>query len=494
MRKLLLALPLSLLSVSLMSCTDMADGPSVEGDDPPLSSEADVRNPDKSPIPDDSKADEVYPAKFDIVADQSPVKSQGSRGVCSIFATTAQAENLYIKAGKRDADFSEQFLQWSVKRELGTFQNTSGSTGGDNLRSIVRYGTVDEAIWPYETQPWSVANDPACTAEATATQCHTNDEPPAAALQAERRKLPSSRWVNINSMKSHLVNKKTGLVVGFTFFYQSWNHRRSELPVNSDYWNQGYVTYPNAIDREKSLVKRAGHAVLVVGWDDNLEVGMRDQAGNPVLDAAGNPQKEKGFWLIKNSWGTTGFGISNPFGAGYGWLSMKYAREYGDAVIAEIPSLGSAAEVCDDTTNIDEDRDGKINCADSDCATHPSCSSTAVVKTYAASPALAIPDNKPAGISSKIAVTDVGTIGTAKLTVDISHSYRGDLKVVLTHDGLSPVVFNRTGGSADDLKASFDLPTLGGKALDGDWTLQVIDGASTDVGKLNSWQLDITTR
>ena len=464
MRKRLFALALSLLSVSLMSCTDMTDDPSGDSGAPPLSSEADVRNPDKSPIPDDSKADEVYPAKFDLVAEQSPVKNQGSRGVCSVFATTAQAENLYIKAGRRDADFSEQFLQWSVKREIGSFPDSSGSTGYDNMLSVVRFGTVDENIWPYQPRPWSVSNDPACTAETKATQCHTNGEPPAAALQAERHKVPSSRWVNINSMKSHLVNKKTSLVVSMTFFLQSWNHGNSTLPVNSEYWTQGYVTYPNAIDREKSLIKRAGHAVLIVGWDDNLEVAMRDEAGKPVLDAAGNPQKEKGFWLFKNSWGTTSFGVSNPFGAGYGWLSMKYTREYADAVIAELPSLGPAAEVCDDTTNLDEDSDGKINCADSDCATHPACSSTAVVKTYSASPALAIPDNRPAGITSKIAVSDVGTIGTAKLTVDISHSHRGDLKVVLTHDGLSPVVFNRTGGAADDLKASFDLPTLGGKA------------------------------
>ncbi len=494
MRKLLLGLPLSLLSFSLMSCADMTDEPSVETDDPPLAAEADVRNPDKSPIPDDSKADEIYPAKLDLSTDQSPVKSQGSRGVCSIFATTAQVENLYIKAGKRDADFSEQFLQWSVKNEVGTFRNTSGSTGGDNLRAVVQYGTVDEAIWPYETFAWSAANDAACTGgENLPTKCYTNGEPPATALQADRRKLPSSRWININSIKNHLVNKKTGVVVGMTFFYQSWNHRRSELPVNSDYWNKGYVTYPNATDKTKSLANRAGHAILIVGWDDNLEVAMRDEAGKPILDAQGNPKKEKGFWLFKNSWGTTGFGINHPAGPGYGWLSMKYVQEYGDGVIAEIPSLTPATEVCNDTTNLDEDRDGKINCADSDCATHPSCTA-ATVKTYSASPALAIPDNATAGISSKIAVSDTGTIGTAKLTVDITHTYRGDLKVVLTHAGVSPVVFNRTGGSADDLKASFDLPTLGGKALAGDWTLQVIDGASTDVGKLNSWKLEVTTR
>jgi hypothetical protein len=498
MKRILLGLSplaLSLVSLSLTgSCADLDNAPGSSDDDPPLSTEAEVRNPDKSPIPDDTKADEIFPATMDLSREQSPVKSQGSRGVCSIFATTAQAENLYKKAGMQNPDFSEQFLQWSVKNEVGAFRNTSGSTGGDNLRSIVRFGTIDEVKWPYETQPWNTTNDPECTGgENGPTRCWTNGEAPATALAAERRKLPSSRWINTASIKSHLINKKTGVVVGFTFFYQSWNHRRSELPTNSDYWNKGYVTYPNAADKEKSLVKRAGHAILIVGWDDNLEVAMRDGDGNPVLDAQGQPKKEKGFWLFKNSWGTTGFGINHPAGPGYGWLSMRYVQEFGDGVIAEIPSLGPTAEVCDDASRVDEDGDGKINCADSDCAAHPSCSS-ATVKTFSASPAAAIPDNNALGVTSTITVADAGVVGSAKLTVDITHTFRGDLKVTLSHAGVSPVVFNRTGGSADNLKASFDVPTFNGKTLSGPWTIKVSDAAASDVGKLNSWKLEVTTR
>jgi hypothetical protein len=497
MNKILLGLPLSLFATSLVACADTStddEGPSPYDDDSELVEEMAVRNPDRTPLPDDNKADVVYPPTYNMVADQSPVKSQGSRGVCSIFATTAQLENLYIKAGQANPDFSEQFLQWSVKNELGSFRNTSGSTGGDNLRSIVRFGTVDEAAWPYESAPWTSANDPQCEGEENLpTKCYTNGEPPASALAAPRRKLPSSRWINNNSIKAHLTSKKTGAVVGLTFFYQSWNHRKSELPINSEYWRKGYVTFPNAKDQQVSLVKRAGHAILIVGWDDNLEVVSRDEAGNPILDAAGNPKKEKGFWLIKNSWGTAGFGIESTNGPGYGWLSMKYVAQYGDVVVAEIPSLGNTAEVCDDAGRVDEDRDGKANCLDSDCATHPSCA-VAPVKTYTAAPAASIPDNRPAGITSTINVTDAGTVGSTKLTVDITHTYRGDLKLILSHAGAAPVVFNQTGGSADDLKASFDVAAMNGKALAGAWSLQVVDAASQDVGKLNSWKLEVTTR
>jgi C1A family cysteine protease len=44
-----------------------------------------------------------------------------------------------------------------------------------------------------------------------------------------------------------------------------------------------------------------GHAIVAVGYDDNLVIG-----------------KDKGALLIRNSWGT-GWGLS-----GYAWLNYKY--------------------------------------------------------------------------------------------------------------------------------------------------------------------------
>src|SRR5206468_1999852 len=82
-----------------------------------------------------------------------------------------------------------------------------------------------------------------------------------------------------------------------------------------------------------------GHAILIVGWDDDAEFPMRDEKGQPVLDAAGKARTEKGFYIFKNSWDTDSFGVDNPNGAGYGYLSYKYVAEYGSAVVAEIPTL-----------------------------------------------------------------------------------------------------------------------------------------------------------
>ena len=213
--------------------------------------------PGNDKLPSEGKADAVYPDKFsELVAVQSPVKSQGRRGVCSIFGAVALMEHLYLKEGTiPNVDFSEQFLQWSTKKEYGSFKHTSGSNASVNLGTIYKYGIVMEDQWPYETAQWNGTNDPDCDPpgdddDNLPTKCYTNGDPPAAAMAASRWHLPRGRWINSrgNSIKSHMYNKKQGVVVGMTFFYQSWNHRKSPLTTNQEYWRKGYVTYPNAKD------------------------------------------------------------------------------------------------------------------------------------------------------------------------------------------------------------------------------------------------------
>ena len=483
----------------MTACADESSLPTPYDDEFPVSEDnVNAGAPDNGSLPDDNKADAVYPAKFE-VGDQSPVKSQGSRGVCSIFASTALIENLYIKAGMpvAEADFSEQFLQWAAKNEQRSFTNTEGSNAEDNLETAVRFGTVKESAWPYESFPWSASNDAECTGgENLPTKCYTNGEPPESARMAQRYKLPRKRWINTNSIKAAIFDKKVGVNVGMTFFYQAWNHRRSTIPISDTLWRQGVVTYPNEKDKTESAMHRAGHAIQLVGWDDNMEVESRDGEGKPIL-VNGVPKKEKGFWLFKNSWGTASFGTEHPTGPGYGWISYQYVKEYARAVTADLPSLMTPREVCDDGVGMDEDGDGQANCSDADCSMHPSCNQTPgdVAHQYNAAPAAAIPDNSATGVSSTIDVSDTGTITDAKVSVTITHTYIGDLKVTLTKGTETITIHGNPGGSQDNLTVmSFALPSLSGKALAGAWTLKVVDNAAQDTGALASWALDVTAR
>ncbi|HVE87316.1 MAG TPA: M28 family peptidase [Myxococcales bacterium] len=94
--------------------------------------------------------------------------------------------------------------------------------------------------------------------------------------------------------------------------------------------------------------------------------------------------------------------------------------------------------------------------------------------------------------TSTIHLDGNAAVDKLKLDLDITHTYRGDLVVTLTSpSGKSAVVSNRAGGSADNIKGSFDLSAFAGEPVAGDWKLSVQDAARVDEGTLNSWGLTI---
>lgn len=425
--------------------------------------------PSNDEIPPEPGAFFTLPPKYDVKKYDSPVKSQGSRGVCSIFASVALMEHLYIKEGTiTNPDFSEQYLQWSAKFEVGSFPDSSGSNNYYNLRAISQYGIVTEDVEPYETFQWDERNDPDCKSvvegsdDGLPTKCYTNGDPSPEALAAPKYRLPTARYLNTSSIKSYIADNDAAVAIGLTFFYQSWNHRRSELKTNPEYWRMGFVLYPNDADKEKSLAKRAGHAILLVGWDDELEVPMVDGEGNVLLDENGVPMREKGFYVFKNSWGTGNFGVNNPIGDGYGYISYRYVSEYGSAMVAGLPTDIPVIDEPVETIELGNDT------------------------------AIDIPDDDEAGISSTIESTDPGIVKSIDVTVDVTHTYKGDLVVELVKDdGRSVVLHDRAGGSAHDLKTTYTTTEFIGLPVAGTWTLKISDHAAIDIGTLNAWSLKV---
>jgi subtilisin-like proprotein convertase family protein len=108
---------------------------------------------------------------------------------------------------------------------------------------------------------------------------------------------------------------------------------------------------------------------------------------------------------------------------------------------------------------------------------------------------IAIPDNNATGITSNLAVTAPGTVTSAKVTAFINHTWRGDLVVKLRSPaGTEHVLWNRAGGSADDLLLNnVPVAAFNGQVAAGTWRLQVIDQAGADVGSLRSWTLELMT-
>jgi Zn-dependent metalloprotease len=80
---------------------------------------------------------------------------------------------------------------------------------------------------------------------------------------------------------------------------------------------------------------------------------------------------------------------------------------------------------------------------------------------------------------------------TSTVAVNIVHTYVGDLVVSLVApDGTVYTLRSRTGGSADNINATFTT-NLSSEAANGTWQLRVQDAASLDTGLIDSWTLTL---
>jgi len=103
-----------------------------------------------------------------------------------------------------------------------------------------------------------------------------------------------------------------------------------------------------------------------------------------------------------------------------------------------------------------------------------------------------IPDNSSTGITSQIVVNQSVNISSVAIDVYISHSYVGDLRVVLTcPSGTTVTLHNRTGGSRDNIIGTFPVAACNGQSAQGTWRLTVSDHASEDTGHLIFWNLHL---
>ncbi|MBX3275704.1 MAG: proprotein convertase P-domain-containing protein [Sandaracinaceae bacterium] len=106
----------------------------------------------------------------------------------------------------------------------------------------------------------------------------------------------------------------------------------------------------------------------------------------------------------------------------------------------------------------------------------------------------AIPDADPAGVTRVIRVARPdSTVARMHLSLNIAHTWRGDLRVVLTSPaGTAHVLHDRTGGSARDLAVHADLTSIfEGETAVGEWRLTVADLARRDVGRILAWSIEL---
>lgn len=223
--------------------------------------------------------DILLPSKYDLSANFDVIDNQGNFGTCTANALRGIVGYLY-KINKRPSfQLSRAFNYFYGRKIIGL--NTKEDTG-TTIRAIVKslatYGTVPETKFTYIKSHilTNVAPSIAIRKLALSRQAIKYvllDQPSLSGLQ------------KVMAFKQALVNKLP-IIVGFVVFD---NYDLSNT-------NGGIFLYP-----EPTNVDIGGHAVVIVGYDDNKVCG-----------------KYTGAFKIRNSWGTD-WGEK-----GYGWIPYEY--------------------------------------------------------------------------------------------------------------------------------------------------------------------------
>ncbi len=100
--------------------------------------------------------------------------------------------------------------------------------------------------------------------------------------------------------------------------------------------------------------------------------------------------------------------------------------------------------------------------------------------------------------TTSLAVSDLRELVSVKVTIDLQHSWIGDLTVSLQPpSGNSIVLHDREGSGKNDIVRSYDasliprLATLAGAPVTGDWVLEVTDHAFRDQGFIRQFALEL---
>jgi hypothetical protein len=222
-----------------------------------------------------------------------PVREQGRRGTCSVFALNAALEYEWAARGRR-VRLSEEFLNWSVR---GINPQLDGTNFNDGLRSVQKHGICLAELMPYDSKAFNPRRAPSA----------------AALADARARRVAIPHWV-----------KGPSPVVGLTAAHRAGIERAlaqgHPVPIG--------IRWPNKVSLDSNHVLHMPSSPGVGGFHGILIVGYKRDASLPG----------GGAFLLRNSWGPRwGDG-------GHAWITYAHAaRDGNDCLWVEVGGLALTA-------------------------------------------------------------------------------------------------------------------------------------------------------
>lgn len=236
-------------------------------------------------------AEAALPAKVDLSEWFPPVINQGDLPICTAAAVIALGSYLIKRNSNQEREESVLF-NYRVSRRLSGDPDRSGSFLRYALSGWALCGSLDEKYWPFDTKQLDVDPNAFCYSVAQNYRAITY-------LRIDNKKSPEDY---LKAIKASLA-QGLPVTLGLSLYAPSLLSSLQPGPT------KGVIPVPENTD-----TKLGGHAVLVVGYDDDKII---PPPNIPNVTSSDQPQPPGGL-LIRNSWG-------KDWGQdGYGWLPYSW--------------------------------------------------------------------------------------------------------------------------------------------------------------------------
>ncbi len=218
------------------------------------------------------------PNTFDLSEFMPPVRSQGNQGSCAAWATVYYLKS-YQEKIQHDYEydsFNDVFSPAFTYNQLSNGNCGGGSSISGNLDILQTQGVMTWESFPY--------TDTECTTQPTSSQIEVAEPNQIGDyfIVGVPDSIADPEYTKINVMRT-LLSESNPILMGFSIKEVDFSYQNN---LNNDYLGVSFTPDPTVT---------CGHAVLIVGYDDNL-----------------------GAFKFVNSWGTF---WGNE---GYAWLSYDF--------------------------------------------------------------------------------------------------------------------------------------------------------------------------